>query len=197
MQWLTAIGRWKGDAFLLRRFSSREPFMKSILQMLAITCIAVAGGHASAQDIPLDLGHLKKLSACELTSLFEQAPPGAIPVGDVRGKVLLMTDAKHPRLQACLANLAWKGKHFDSDGTYINQWPGFQALRGKAELGVSGYDGKPCLLFQYPPDTPLFGNMYDEIRQVAPGLYLARLYERCPCPRFRGYFAMSACGSCP
>ena len=75
--------------------------------------------------------------------------------------------------------------------------PGFQALRGKAELGVSGYDGKPCLVFQYPPDTPLFGNMYDELREVAPGLYLARLYERCPCPRFRGYFAIQVVCPCP
>jgi hypothetical protein len=108
-----------------------------------------------------------------------------------------MTDAKRPRLQARLANLAWKGKHFEDDGAFINQWPGFQALRGQAELGVSGYDGKPCLVLQYPPETPLFGNTYDEIRQVAPGLYLARLYERCPSPRFRGYFAIQVSCSCP
>jgi hypothetical protein len=174
--------------------------MKMTSRLLAVACIGMAflaGGRASAQSSAVTLQHLSQLNVCELTQLFEQAPPGEVPVGDARGKVLLMTDAKLPRLQARLANLAWKGKHFEADGTYINQWPGFQALRGQAELGVSGYDGKPCLLLHYPPDTPLFGNTYDEMRQVGPGLYLARLYERCPCVRFRGYFAIQVCGSCP
>jgi hypothetical protein len=100
-----------------------------------------------------------------------------------------------PRLQARFASSIWKGKHIEPDGEFVNQFPGFKALKGKAEMGVSTHDGKPCILMSYPPDTPLFGNSWDELREVAPGLYLARLYERCPCPRFRGYFAIQV--SCP
>lgn len=143
-----------------------------------------------AQSCPLTLANLRKTSECELTRLFENAGPGELPTGYGRGHVLRMTDAKLPRLQARLAGLAWKGKHFEADGAFINQFPGFKALRGNVELGASSHDGKPCFVTEYPPGTPLFGNTWDELRQVAPGLYLARLYERCPCPRFRGYFVI-------
>jgi hypothetical protein len=44
---------------------------------------------------------------------------------------------------------------------------------------------------EYAPGTPILGNVRDEIREIAPGLYLGRLYERCP-PRFLGYFALEA-----
>jgi hypothetical protein len=148
---------------------------------------------ARAQECPPTLAQLKKMHECELTRLFENAPPGDIPTGYARGQVLLMIDAKLPRLQARIASSIWKGKHIDGDGEFVNQFPGFKALHGKAELGVSSHDSKPCIVMSYPPDTPLFGNTWDELREVAPGLYLARLYERCPCPRFRGYFAIQAC----
>lgn len=139
---------------------------------------------------------LKKLSVCELDRLFQQASPGEIPMGPARGQVLLMTDTKLPRVRARLASSVWKGKTFEDNGEFINQWPGFQALRGQAEPGTSLFDGKPCLILAYAPDTPLFGNTFDEVREIAPGLYLGRLYERCPCPRFRGYIAIQVCSVC-
>jgi hypothetical protein len=152
---------------------------------------AIPGAAPGTETNGLTLGCLKKMSACELERLFEEAPAGDIPVGDVRGHVLLMTSARMPRLQARLASSIWKGKHFEEDGAFINQWPGFQALRSHSEPGTSWHDGKPCIVIEYPPQTPVFGNNRDEIRTVAPGLYLARLYERCPCPKFRGYFALA------
>src|SRR5207248_134024 len=138
-----------------------------------------------------------KLHVEELDRLFEDASPGEIPSGYARGQVLLMTDARLPKLRARLASTVWKGKHFEEGAEFINQWPGFKALRGKAELGMSWHDGKPCLVLEYPLDTPVLGNTRDEARQIAPGLYLGRLYERSPCPHFRGYVAFQICGTCP
>src|ERR1700736_5696550 len=112
-----------------------ESAMKSLL--FSVVVMALAPSLAVAQPCPLALADLKNLSECELTRLFENAKPGEIPLVYARGKVLLMTDARLPRLRARLANSAWKGKHFEADGEFINQWPGFQALRGKAEVGVS------------------------------------------------------------
>lgn len=153
------------------------------------------GSASTSEPGYLTLAHLKHLSECELNRLFEQGSAGEIPVGYGKGRVLLMTEHRMPRLRARLAGAAWKGKEFAEDGTFINQWPGFQALRSHAEHGISWYDGKPCIAIEYPPDTPLFGNSRDELRGIGPGLYLARLYERCPCPRFRGYFALQMeCG---
>jgi hypothetical protein len=144
----------------------------------------------NAQTSPHTLTSLKKVSLWELDRLFEQSPPGNTPHGYARGQVLYMNDAKLPKLRARLASSAWKGKHFEDDGEFINQWPGFTALRGKSELGESWHDGKPALVLDYPASTPLFGNTRDELREIAPGLYLARLYVKCPCPRLRGYFAI-------
>lgn len=143
-----------------------------------------------AQTCQLSFASLKKMSACELERLFDSATPGDIPKGFARGVVLLKTDAKFPKLRARLEGAAWKGKHFDDHGDFINQWPGFTALRGAVQPGLSWHDGKPCLVAEYPPDTPLFGNTRDELREIGCGLYLARLYDVCPCPRFRGYFAI-------
>jgi hypothetical protein len=154
---------------------------------------ATSAGRASDPPCCLTMAQLKRLNLCGLDRLFAQAPPGEIPLGYARGQVLLMTDARCPKLRARLASSAWKGKHFCEGGEFINQWPGFTALRGKIEPGVSSYDDKPCLVLDYPPGTPLFGNMRDEMREIAPGLYLARLYEICPCQRFVGYFAIQVC----
>ena len=163
---------------------------------VVITTFILANERAFGQSCLPTMAQLKRMSVCELDRLFEQAVPGDCPHGQARGQVLLMADAKLPKLRGRLASTAWKGKHFDDDGAFINQWPGFQALRGKAELGTSWHDEKPCLVLDYPPDTPLFGNTRDEMRQVGCGLYLARLYEKCPCPRFRGYFAIQVCACC-
>jgi hypothetical protein len=163
--------------------------------LLATTLLSLTATQANADPDCLTLKQLKQLSECDLDRLFENAPPGPIPAGRARGHVLRLSDTKLPRLKACLANAVWKGKQFEEDGAFINQWPGFQALRSRAEPGASWHDGKPCIVIEYPPQTPLFGNNRDELREVAPGLYLARLYERCPCPRFRGYFAIQMeCG---
>lgn len=163
--------------------------------VLAVCCIGLPLDAARAQPCTHTMDSLKKLSPCELQRLFEQSPPGEIPVGFARGQVLVMIDAKFPRLNARLGSSLWKGKHFDADGGFINQWPGFKALSSRADLGTSWLDGKPAIVIEYPPDTPIFGNNRDELRQVAPGLFLCRLYDKCPCPRFRGYFAIEV--ACP
>jgi hypothetical protein len=168
----------------------------AILLAAAATLLTLnSAGQASEPPCCLTFAGLKKLNLCELDRLFEQAPAGEIPLGYARGQVLFMTDARCPKLRARMASAAWRGKHFEDGGEFINQWPGFTALRGKIEPGVSRYDDKPCLVLDYPPDTPLFGNFRDEMREIAPGLYLARLYEKCPCPRFTGYFAIQVCGT--
>lgn len=168
-----------------------------LLGITLAAAFATVSPGVHAEPCPLTLDHLKRLTTFELDRLFEQAQPGVIPVGYARGQVLMMTDAKLPKLRARLASTAWKGKHFENGGEFINQWPGFTALRGKAEVGTSWHDGKPCHVLEYPSDTPLFGNTRDELREITPGLFLARLYEKCPCPRFRGYFAIQVCTPCP
>ncbi len=134
------------------------------------------------------LKQLQRLNARQLEQLFAQAEAAPFPVGYVRGQILIL-DGPLPRVGAWASGLVWKGKHFDTNGCFINQWLGFRALHSSAAYGPSWYDGRPSLVLEYPPSTPLFANMRDEVREVAPGLFLSRVYRRSPC-KFRGYIGL-------
>jgi hypothetical protein len=136
------------------------------------------------------LEQLKGLCIHRLEGLFAGAEVGAFPVGFARGQVLLLTDARHARAKAKMAGAVWKGKRFEEDGSFVNQWLGFRALHSNVEPGTSWLDGQPCGVMEYPPGTPLFANMRDEIREISPGLWLGLMWEREPRPKLRGVFAL-------
>jgi hypothetical protein len=126
----------------------------------------------------------------ELDQLFVRGQVGSQPVGSLRGPVLYVADARFPRGKAHLLGVVWKGKNFHADGSFDNQWIGFSAISSRIATGPSWFDGQPCFVLEYPPGTAVFGNARDEIREIAPGLFLGRFYERCPCPKFQGYFVL-------
>jgi hypothetical protein len=79
------------------------------------------------------------------------------------------------------------------DGSFVNRWAGgVRAIRSHYTIGPSWADGRPAVVMEYPPGTPVFGNTRDELRAVAPGLYLGPIYDRCPCPLLRGYVVLEA-----
>lgn len=166
---------------------------RSLFFMAASLCVVLmpASSRANEPKACLTPAQLKRMSVCDLDRLFEQASVSQIPTGFMKGQVLLMTDARFPRLKASLSSAAWKGKHFDPAGDFINQWPGFKAVSGHAEIGLSQHDGKPCIVATYPRGAAVFGNTRDELREVSPGVFLGRLYDVCPCPRFKGYFVIA------
>ncbi|MFO0881380.1 MAG: hypothetical protein U0840_29115 [Gemmataceae bacterium] len=137
---------------------------------------------------------IRKMCADELEALFRQGSIAAIPTGTFDGRVLLVVDAKCPRTQAGLQSAIWKGKVISCDGEMINRWCGFRAVKAPVHLGSSWLDGAPCAVIDYAPDAPVFGNTRDEIREVAPGLYLGRFYEKCPCGKLKGYFLLESRG---
>src|SRR5262245_25734996 len=99
-----------------------------LLASILIGPMLATSVRADELPCPVTLAQLKKVNLYELDCLFEPAPPGEIPVGYARGRVLLMVDARCPKLRACMASSVWKGKTFDESGGFINQFPGFQAL---------------------------------------------------------------------
>ncbi len=149
---------------------------------------------ASADSVtpasPPTLCELKRLDACELDQLFARGSAAALPVGAVRGHILFRTEGKLPRLRTRLGGAVWKGKYFYDDGCFINQWVGFRAISSSAVIAPSWFDGQPCIVLEYPSGTPIFANTRDELREIAPGLYLGRFYHRCPCPLLQGYFVL-------
>ena len=167
-------------------------WLRSFLAVLGSLFGMALMAHGEPQTgCPLTLDQLRRLSPDELHQLFVDAEVGRPLVGVARGRLLCVTDHRLPRLKVGLSNAFWRGKCADEDGAFINRWVGgVQVLNSHYVVGPSWVDGRPALLFDYPPETALFGNMHDEVREIAPGLYLGPIYDRCPCPKFRGYLAL-------
>lgn len=167
-----------------------------------LACLLLAP--RAVADAPRTLADLRRMSPCELEALFRQAEPGAPPAGVAAGRLLYSTDPRHPRPAACLSNALWKGKVATADGYFINRWlGGIRAIDSHYALGPSWVDGRPAYVMEYAPGTPVFANSRDELREVAPGLYLGPLYDRCPRPKLRGYLGVQfhapadGCGCAP
>ncbi len=165
--------------------------MKTIMPSAGVVLLlSLAVRPALAAPCAITEAELNRLCAAELEQLFAGGKVGAMPVGPVRGRVLLVTSAPNPRLRAQLMNAVWKGKVFCPDGSFTNQWLGFQAVPSHAIIAPSWFDDQPCFVLEYPPGSPVFANTRDEFREIAPGLFLGRFYQRCPCPKLQGYFVL-------
>jgi hypothetical protein len=145
-----------------------------------------------------DAAGLHCLSLCELDDLYRRATVHGAPHGWLPGEVIVFTNMPAPKLVKRLADTFWVGKHIEPDGYFINQWKNRQALDSYIRIGPSYVDGCPSIVFEYPRCTPLFGPMRDEYREIAPGLFLGRMYRRVPCVRFLGYnyLQLSPSGCC-
>jgi hypothetical protein len=135
---------------------------------LAFTCPAVAGSSAAA---------LREGDPCCWEVLFRKGTVGCDLHGPTQGTVLY-ADGNHPRVKARLQGIVWKGKNFHDDGTFTNRWlGGVQAVSADTRVEPSWLDGEPCLVMQYAPNVPVFGNVRDELRQIGPDLWLGRSYD--------------------
>jgi hypothetical protein len=139
---------------------------------------------------PTCINDLKHLCCEQLQQIFAGGCSGSTPCGCVRGEVLYLAHTRAAKMKVRMANVVWKGKCFEEDGSFINQWAGFKALHSVACEGPSWFDGKPCMVMEYPKGTPVFANMRDELRQVGPCLWMGMFFDREPCPKFRGFFAL-------
>ena len=171
--------------------SSCQKASLSVAIVIATLIAAAATGRGESNIAPCSIEQLKHLSLCELAELYKNAEVGTPFVGDARGKLLISTDERHPRLKVLESNAIWKGKSAEVDGHFVNRWlGGVRAIDSQYVVGPSWVDGKPCVIMEYAPGTKMFANTHDELREIARGLYLGPVYDRCPCPKLRGYFAL-------
>ncbi len=94
--------------------------------------------------------------------------------------------------QSRLIGVLWKGKVIRPDGVMINRGPlGLKAVKARIFVGDSWLDGRPTLVMDYCGMSRLFADVRDELREVAPGLYLGLTYRRdCPSPRLAMFFVL-------
>ena len=138
------------------------------------------------------LDDLVGLSAPQLDSVYRQSAPGTVPIGKVRG-LALYPDSRFSQAKSKAARLAWQGKVFSPEtGTATNRFFGLRVIKGQVYSGHSWLDGGPSLILDYENTSKLYGNYRDEIREVAPGVYLGLMHDRTTNPPgFKMYFAFT------
>jgi hypothetical protein len=122
---------------------------------------------------------LKKPSA-ELDALFSASPAGPIPSGEATGTAIACPGTIGGRLLAWLARwFLWQGKIFSpQEGCLRNRITAFSltAIKARVYPGESWFDGRECIVIDYSETSVIASFVRDEIRLVAPGLYLGQVY---------------------
>jgi hypothetical protein len=152
--------------------------------------IPEARGQADSGGSSLD--QLLRMSPAELEQLYRQGAVVAIPEGPIRGTALLSPGTRRTRTLSRGARLFWQGKVFEPGGTTaVNRFFGVRIVRAQVVQGPSWLDGGPALVLDYSQTSRVYADNRDEIRQVAPGLFLGLMYDRTTSPPgLKLYFAL-------
>lgn len=131
-------------------------------------------------DTLIDVPALLAMSQSELDETFRASPAGDIPSGEAEGTVLVAPGTQLTDIAAKLIHLlAWKGKVFDPDrGELRNEvfLTGIRAVRAKVYKDASWYDRNECIVLDYSHTSLIAHWIRDEMRLVAPNLYLGIVF---------------------
>lgn len=130
--------------------------------------------------MPITAPDLLDLSQDEVDDLFRRSEPGPLPDGEGDGRALIAPGTVLSEPAAIIAHIfAWKGKIFDrAKGQLINEVGpfGHLAVPAKVYVGESWFDQRPAIVLDYSAGSVIAKHIRDEIREVAPGLYLGIAY---------------------
>lgn len=128
----------------------------------------------------MTLDDLMEMTQAQLDDAYRNAPSGEIPDGDTTGTGIVLPGTWLERMIARFIRWAvWQGKVFDArQGALINKVSvaGIHAIRAKVYKDASWLDGKECIVIDYSKTSVIARKVRDEIREVAPGLYLGKVY---------------------
>jgi hypothetical protein len=129
-----------------------------------------------AYDVP----QLLRMSQAELDALFTASPSGPIPEGQADGTAIIAPGtAFSPEIAGFISYFAWQGKVFDpATGTLKNRIGpfGLNAIIARVYKDASWLDQKECIVLDYSQTSMVAHWIRDEIRLIAPGLYLGVVY---------------------
>jgi hypothetical protein len=135
---------------------------------------------APVPDTLIDVPALMAMSQSELDETFRASPAGDIPIGEAEGTVLVAPGTELTDIAAKLIHLlVWKGKVFDPDrGELRNEVlpTGIKAVRAKVYKDASWYDQAECIVLDYSHTSLIAHWIRDEMRLVAPNLYLGIVF---------------------
>lgn len=132
----------------------------------------------------LKMSDLMKMSQPELDALFTKSPTGPIPEGESSGTAIVWPGTFWSRMVArFVKRVGWQGKVFTKspdgkDATLRNKVgpASTELIVARVYYTSSWLDGKECIVLDYS-ETSLFAKkIRDEIREVAPHLYLGKVW---------------------
>ena len=134
----------------------------------------------------------------ELDAVYQGGTVPTIPAGKVRGTAIPSPGSCFTPARSKATKAVWQGKVFDPCcGTATNKFFGLRAVKANVYAGESWMDGKPALILDYSQTSFVYRDVRDEIREVAPGLYLGAMFEqRCCGPKLKMYFVLESCACC-
>jgi hypothetical protein len=155
---------------------------------------AAARGQTVAAPGAVTLDQLLQMNSAELDTIYRQGTAVAIPEGRIRGTAILSPGTRRTRALSRGARLMWQGKVIEAGQTSaVNRFFGMRVIRGQVYQGPSWLDGQPSLVLDYSQTSRVYANNRDEIRQIAPGLFLGLMYDRTTAPPgLAMYFALDA-----
>jgi hypothetical protein len=127
-----------------------------------------------------DPAQFLKMSDEQLDNLFRDSPAGEIPDGEGEGTAIIKPGSSVSDDIARFVHLfTWKGKVFDrAKGALRNKiLPlGHKAIVAKVYKDKSWLDQKECIVLDYSQTSLVAKWIRDEIREVAPGIFLGVVY---------------------
>lgn len=167
--------------------------------VLALALPAAAQVPPVGPAVPVTAEALMRLDQAQLDALMARAEPGPLPDGVAVGIANRDPGSSFGGFTRGFFRGLWEGKTFSrADGTLTNRTAFGTTGSARVYHGVSRVDGKPCIVFDYSKsDNPLARHVYDEVRQVAPGLYLGIAYLKIPSFHKWLYFALEFPSSRP
>src|SRR5437763_17181538 len=127
-----------------------------------------------------DASKLLAMSQSELDDLFLASPAGDIPNGSAKGTAIIAPGTKFSMPIAEVINhFGWQGKVFDAQkGVLKNRILAFglEAIVAKVYKAPSWLDNKECIVLDYSETSLLAHWVRDEIREIAPHIYLGKVY---------------------
>jgi len=121
-----------------------------------------------------------KMPPAKLDEFYKNSPVGEIPDGQGKGTVIFIAEIPLEKvLSSVIRRLIWQGKVFDRGrGFLLNRITPFSLKLVKANVyrGESWLGDGESIILDYSKTSFVAQKVRDEIREVAPGIYLGQAY---------------------
>ena len=123
---------------------------------------------------------LLNMSQAEIDELYKQGSVGEIPDGDGKGIAIIAAGTILVKVLALISKLFfWQGKFFYREQKFfLNKIApfGIRAFKGEIYKGDGRFCEGEAIILDYSQTSFIFKKVKEEMREIAPGLYLAQVY---------------------